>query len=79
MRLGPELGSQVEAFRAENAIDGTSAAVRALIGLGLERSGQLDLAWRKLAWREAIVKGSAVLKAAYQEAIARALHEGGVE
>lgn len=78
MRLGPELGSQVEAFRAENGIDGTSAAVRALIGLGLERSAQLDGAWRKLSWREGIIAASAAFKAAYQDAVTAALRAGGI-
>lgn len=75
VRLGPELAAQVEQFKAESAIDGTSAAVRMLIGLGLEKAGQLDVAWRALSHKEGVVRASAAFKAAYQEAIKRVLSE----
>lgn len=79
VRLGPELRQGVEQFQVENAISGVSAAVRALIALGLERSSQLDEAWRKLAWREGVIAGSTAFKAAYQDAMKTALARGGIE
>lgn len=79
MRLGPDLLGQVDQFGEDSSISGRSAAVRALIGLGLERAAQLDTAWRKIAWREGVVAASAAFKAAYQEAINTALKAGGVD
>lgn len=40
-----------------------SQAVRALLTLGLERSGQLDRAWKDVAFREGLAAGSAKFKA----------------
>jgi hypothetical protein len=71
LRLGPELAAQVEAFKAETNITTTSAAVRALLQLGLERSAALDATWRRVAWQEATISGLAKLK----EAFTRAYHD----
>lgn len=75
VRLGPELLAAVEAFKAENNIETMSAAMRALIQLGLTQSGALDAVWRRIAWREGSVKAQGAFKAAFAEAMHRVLSE----
>lgn len=75
LRLGPDLQAQVEAFKAENNIVTTSAAVRALVSLGLERSAALDATWRRVAWNEATMAGMAKIKAAFARAYAEVWEE----
>ena len=76
VRLGPELQAAFEAFQNETGASTASAALRALIQLGLDRSGQLDAVWRRAAWREGVINGTAAFKAALYKAAEVALADG---
>lgn len=72
VRLGRALSDELAAFQAENQISTLSAAARALIQLGLQKSTALDTAWRRIAWREGFLSGEGAFKAAYTRALEEA-------